>query len=436
MAERLTLDCEAVVQGGDGLARHEGQVVFVPGALPGERVEVAVTKRQRGFLRAALREVLTPSASRRPFDCEHEVHQGCGGCGFRHVADAESLALKAGAAHQALERIAKRTWPVPALHPAPLDASRRRVRYHLDGPRLGLYRRGSHEVVETPGCLAAAPALAAAAAGISRALADAAFAGPAPDSLLVEDTGAGVFAAWQGLCPGPAERALTELVARGVLAGAVLGAGGAAARVLGAAWIDEALSGDEAATPGLVLRRRPGTFSQANAAANSALRAVVAAAVRDAGARRVLDLYAGSGNLTLALAPHAGHVVGVELEGDAVAGLRAGIALNELSHVEAVAADLRDGLPAEVAGQSWDAVVLDPPRTGARALMAELAALAPPTLVYVSCAPACLARDIAELGGAYVVEALHAIDMFPRTPHLELVAVLRRRSGDPERAPA
>lgn len=427
MADHLTLDVVAVVQGGDGLARHEGQVVFVPGALPGERVEAVVRKRQRGFLRAELREVVAPSASRRALDCEHEQHGGCGGCGFRHVADADAFALKAGAAQQALERISKRPWPAPVLHPAPLDGARRRVRYHLDGPRLGLYRRGSHEIVEVPRCLAASPAVTAAAACISRALADAAFRGPAPDSLLVEDTAAGVFAAWHGRCPASVERAFAELVAGGALAGAVLGAGGPAPRYVGAEWIDEVLPAGSGAA-GLILRRRPGTFSQANAAANAALRELVARAVRTSGARRVLDLYAGSGNLTLALAPHAEHVAAAELEGEAVAGLRAGIALNALSHVEAVAADLRDGIPTVLSERFWDAVVLDPPRTGARSLMASLAAQAAPTLVYVSCAPACLARDVAALGEDYAVDALHAVDMFPRTPHLELVAVLRRRS--------
>ncbi len=174
----------------------------------------------------------------------------------------------------------------------------------------------------------------------------------------------------------------------------------------------------------------PTSFFQTNARAAGVLVEEVLAAV-PAGCRRVLDLYAGAGLFALPLATRGHQVVAVEENRDAVAGAEAALRLNRVSPraCRFVAARVEDAKSRLGAG-GWDAVVLDPPRQGCAPSALEWigGALRPSRIVYVSCHPAALARDLAWLSSAYAVDAVRPVDMFPHTPHIEAVAVLRNRS--------
>jgi 23S rRNA (uracil1939-C5)-methyltransferase len=178
----------------------------------------------------------------------------------------------------------------------------------------------------------------------------------------------------------------------------------------------------------------PRAFFQPNTLQAEVLYAkVVEAAQLDGGSQRVLDLYCGTGTIGLCLSPYCASVTGVELVADAVDNARRNASHNGLSNVTFHAGDAGDVLSGALAGQTFDLVVVDPPRSGLKtSALEQLAALGIPRLVYVSCSPASLARDLRLLlGRGYVLDGpLEPVDMFPHTPHVETVARLVRAGGE------
>lgn len=429
------LTIETLAFGGDGIARtDEGKVVFVERALPGEQVEVRTLFEKSSFAKAQITSLLTASPERRADDCVHEMESSCGGCGFRHVRDDDALRLKAEAARSTMTKIGRDVaWPEPTLHLAPtLYGSRTRVRFQIERARLGFYRRGSHSLVQIPECHAVAPEILAVVDALESVLARA--PSTPVNELLVEQVGGTTWVCWEGLAQPEQIEALAALVDAGTV-------GGVCVRrkrhghTVGPQWMEASrtISLPEG-TRTLKMRRKVGTFGQAHHGVNAQLCEHVLSRMRaindEATCKRVLDLYAGSGNLTLVAALLAEMVVGVETEADAVEGLKASAALNDLAHVSGIKHDLRHGLPSEVAAQPFDLVILDPPRTGARDVLEGLLTMAPRDILYVSCSPPHLARDAQALTLGYRLIGLDAFDMFPRTPHLEMVAHWRRREGD------
>ncbi len=337
------------------------------------------------------------------------------------MVDGRSLELKAQAALSAVRRVGPTLeWPDLTRFPSPLDATRCRVRFHVEGGRLGLYRSGTHELVRVPQCAAAMPVILEAVEALEGVLAEAP-SEPAPDTVLVENAESGVYVAWQGGA-GPVQLAgLDRLVTEGRFAG-VLCRRRRWYRVLGKGWIESRWDAHD-----LVFRRRIGTFVQANPVANEQIRAQLLTLLKAVGADSVLDLYAGSGNLTLVAALAAKQVLGVEVDREGLAGLRDSAERNKLTNVSTYRRDLRQGFTRRLACHECDVVVLDPPRAGAREIADSLAQLGAKHIFYISCAPANLARDAASLAERYEVARLDAFDMFPRTPHVELLAHFRRR---------
>lgn len=413
----------SLAYGGEGVARHDGKVVFVEGALPGETVTASTLEARARFERAALSSVLQAAPERRSPDCPHEA-EGCGGCGFRHVADAHSLPLKAASARSAVERIARSVeWPEFALHPAAsLDHSRRRLRLHNDAEgRVGLYKRGSHDLVSIGSCRAVVPSLLAALPRLEDML-RAAHTEQRPATLLVEQVAKGLALEWSGSL-GPLQRqGLTVLVEEGVFVGVRVRQRGRIEH-LGTGWVQE----PPVVAGGVSLRRRIGAFSQATAEGNASLHRAVREWTAEITPSHLLELYAGSGNLTLAAYPACEAVTAVEIEGPALESLRRNIQDLSLDRVRAYERDLRRGFTNRMRTTPVDAVLLDPPRAGAKEVIDGVLGLKPREILYVSCSPPHMARDVERLAGNYRVVSVGAIDLFPRTPQLELVVRLARR---------
>jgi 23S rRNA (uracil1939-C5)-methyltransferase len=423
----MELDIIDLAAGGRGLARQaDGRVVFVAGALKGEKVSARVVAEKRQYLEAETIQVLEASPDRVEPACAH--YGRCGGCDLMHLAYPAQVQAKADWAVQSLQRL---DMPgQPEIQPSPMEwGYRHRVRFQVKDGVIGFFARASHELVEVAYCPVAA-------SGINNFL---------------DHLSGGVLAEWpnlvwlevltgyegqvlaaaglESMLPDESLNALKQALGQAGATGARLYAGERAE-----AWTYDQGSGlvyyEE---EGLSLRAYPGIFSQVNWPANELLIAkVVAAAGEPWGQERALDLYAGAGNFALPLAAREWGVLAVE--GDAQA-VKAGRELSRETGLDQAVIFSRGQVGREVgnqarAGETCELAVLDPPRAGAKGLMKDLAALNPQRVIYVSCHAAALARDAARLIDAgYHISDLCVIDMFPQTSHLESVLVLERNDA-------
>lgn len=419
----VEVDVTAFAHGGHGVARHEGQVLFVRHALPGERVRARVTSAGAGerFLRADAVEVLTASSDRVEPPCPWAGPGRCGGCDLQHVSLEGQRALKAGVVREQLSRLAGLEVEV-SVEPVPGDVGgldwRTRVEFAVDGSgRAGLRRHRSHDVVPVDHCRIASAGVDTVRAterswpGVEAVDVVAPSVGeplavPLPEDDRVPVVTERVVASWTGAEGEPVvlDRAFT-LSARG--------------------------------------------FWQVHPGAPATFLAAVMGELRVRPGERALDLYCGVGLFAAALAEAVGptgQVVAVESDRTTTAHARDNLAMHPQVAVLTARVDDAFGVPrpsrkgpgrrgasprrqarSPLLPPSADVVVLDPPRTGAgRGVCLEVARLRPRAITYVACDPAALARDTAVLLEAgYRLDGLRAFDAFPMTHHVECVAVFR-----------
>jgi 23S rRNA (uracil1939-C5)-methyltransferase len=414
----LSLSVERLTFGFDALAHHERQVVFVPYAAPGDRILAEVIERHAGYLRARVAAVDAPGPARVLPGCRY--FPTCGGCQWQHVAPAAQREAKRAVVAEQLERIAGvRDAEIVPIEPAPSDwGYRTRITLAVEGRRAGYLRARSHALVAIDDCPIAAPVLSE-HLEVAREWIAALRVALRRVTIAVAPGGV-AFAAVAAGRPGPADQAASEtlMVRTGSLRGVVIGGSGV-----------RLVAGDPRVRvelePGLDLEVPADVFTQVNAGANQMLiRAVLALGGFRAG-ERVLDLYCGAGNLSLPLARRGVSVHGVERETIAVDAARANAERLGLGTATFESAAVAAALSRTGAG-SRDAVVLDPPRAGAADAVAPLAALRAPRILYVSCDPATLARDVrALIACGYRLARAQPVDLFPQTYHVETVAELR-----------
>ncbi|HET8759936.1 MAG TPA: class I SAM-dependent RNA methyltransferase [Nitrospiria bacterium] len=422
--ERLSLTVDKVIHGGRGMGRSAGCPVFVGGTLPGERIEARVTARRKGYLEAAVERVLAPSTDRIEAPCA--AYPACGGCQLQHAGYSAQLALKRALVQETLQRVGGVALDVPPLIPSPEPFGYRlRAQIKIDRrsgpPVLGFYAAGSHRVVPAPTCLVLHPRLQEALSILQGFAArdDPRLNGVREVELQTTSCADDGLIVLHGDSFRPASlRTLARDLRASAPVRGLVAYSRRGRRVEGADWLDETVDG-------VRCRVSDRTFLQINAGVNAALIATVAAWAALTGRERVVDLYAGFGNLSLPLARH-GVVTAVESSPSAVADARWNARAS--------------GRPVHVVGQSvdeWspkpddrrpDLVVMDPPRSGlTRAALSRVLMLAAPRLLYVSCEPATLARDVKRLVQAgYAVRRIVGFDMFPQTAHAETVAELSK----------
>jgi 23S rRNA (uracil1939-C5)-methyltransferase len=413
----LVLDIERLTFGLDALAHHGRQVVFVPYAAPGDRVQAEVVERRGGYLRARIATVLVAGPARVLPGCRW--FPTCGGCQWQHVAPPAQRDAKAAIVAEQLARVAGvRDAEVLPTVPSPADWHyRARITLAVEGRRAGYRRARSHDLVEIADCPLADPVVSAHLEAARAWVA--ALRVPLRRVTLSAAPGGIVLAAAATAPPGPADLDASEaLLARVASVRGTVVTGAGARLVAGDPTVRVALE------PGLALEAPADVFTQVNPGANRRLVETVVAFGAVGPGARVLDLYCGAGNLSLPLARRGATVLGIERSRVAVEAARANAARLRLA-----AATFRTGEVARVLGDlppgSVDAVVLDPPRRGAAEAVPALTALRPPCLLYVSCDPATLARDVrAFLAGGYRLGRVQPIDVFPQTYHVEAVAEL------------
>lgn len=427
---------------GLGVARVEGQVVFVHGGVRGEVCRIRVMKVLKHLAYARVEEVLTPSPARVEPDCPH--YPACGGCDFRHITYAEELEAKRRRVEDALRRVGGAEVSVTEiLGSEAVDGCRNKCQFPVSRQGLaGFYRARSHEVIPAADCRAQAPQARAAARAVEGYLAE--YHVPAYD----ETTGEGLLRHIY-VRTSRAGRALVCLVVNGGAlpheaelvkrlreacpdcVGVVLSENTRATNVvLGdcyrTLWGEDAL---EDTLCGHTFRLAIPAFYQVNVPQAERLYAKAAELAGLTGAETVLELYCGAGTITLTLAERAKRVIGAEIVPGAVENARENARRNGVDNAEFFcgdAADVAEKLASE--GLRPNVVVVDPPRKGLEEpVIASVAAMAPDRVVYVSCDCATLARDVkrfASLG--YRLERAVAVDMFPRTRHVETVVLLTR----------
>jgi 23S rRNA (uracil1939-C5)-methyltransferase len=410
--QTIHLAVDRVAHGGAALGRHESRVIFVEGAIPGEMVQAAITEDKGRFAHARLVEVISPSPDRVTPRCPHVPE--CGGCQWQHIAYPQQLALKTDVVRDQLTRIAGvADPPVRSTIASPLAwAYRNRVTFSVgDDDRLGFQRAASHDVIPIDECHIADPRIMAVyddmdlnLPGLIRLTM---LAGSAEDDLLIafetqNDEQPSLSADFPISC--------VHLVS---------GPEAIPVNLVGNNHVTHQLAGQS-------YRVSAGRFFQVNSAVAEMLVELVLKWLDPHPDGIFLDAYCGVGLFTLPLAERTGLVGAVELDPGATEDLI--LNLGERENVEVIEGPVEAVLPDLVASEPLDGAILDPPRQGLNvAVIDALAAGGPPRLVYVSCDPATLARDIKRLSrGGYTLNDVQPIDMFPQTYHIETVTLLSR----------
>jgi 23S rRNA (uracil1939-C5)-methyltransferase len=417
--ERLEGRVRDVVQSGDAVVETSRGLVFARGALTGERVLVSLDGKPGRLLRGRLVSVLEPVAERVASPCAHALR--CGGCPLMHASSHAQHALKQRFLRDALVKAGAPADLQVAFHASPsaLHYRRRaRLAFRVAGKarELGYRRERSHEIIDVSDCVVLEPGIERARLALRDVLLPA-LVGSGEVSLALGARGGAVAVLH---CPEPqpstAYAACQALVRDGALEGISLYAAGATAP----ARFGEVVEWSEA-VDGAPLEGTEGGFSQAQDSINRLLVARVTELAHTAGAR-VLELFAGHGNFTVLLAREAESYTAVEQDAAAVAALRRNLSARSLK------AKVVEGDAARHVGTgALDVLVLDPPRAGAPGVLAQAAQRKPRRIVYVSCDPATLGRDVGEaLAAGYRIEVAEAFDMFPNTADLESVVLLTR----------
>jgi len=414
----------SLAYGAHGVGKLDGKTIFVRGVVPGEEVEVVITEDHDRYAYADLVRVVTPSPDRRTPPCMYLPQ--CGGCPWQHVDYPAQQRAKERNLRDALERIGR--WPdanVTAIHSAgPEYHYRGRLSLRTADRRVGFYAAGSHDLVPIERCMIAAPTVDAAIAAAQDLVAHVPEAIRRIEILACEKAGDVILAGEvEGTASAETAAFIQPWLARqSGIAGVVLHG-----RRWRHAWGRDSIVVRPEAD--VEIKASAGSFTQVNPQANRAL----VARVLELGAftedDRVLDLYAGIGNLSVPIARRARHVIAVEQNPLAANDARTNSRANRLGNLKMITATTRRALEDLVASRDrFEVIVLDPPRNGAAEAIDAIVALAPQRLVYVSCNPTTLARDLARLRPTFDFDVVEPVDLFPHSYHMETIARGYRRS--------
>ena len=403
----MQLELTDIAPTGEAIGRHEGMVIFVPYSLPGELVEIELVHRRRSYARARLIKVLRPSPNRVVPACPY--FGACGGCEWQHVDIETQRSFKTQAIKEQFKRIGK----LPDVDVRPCLGADQPYHYRNHTQLIvspqghpGFNKAGTNQVVEIDACPITDDRL---------------------NDLLVPHAGS----------PSAFEQAIQQARQHGILLNlrdVHLRAGsGAHERMI---LLEEQDGRSTVAYGQTSLHERvgendyaisPASFFQVNTAVATLLVQEVLSSLALSGHEHVLDLYCGVGLFSLPISVKAGFVLGVESNPVAIRDARLNLATS--SHAQFMVADVADALTQdEITSHTWDAVVMDPPRAGVSyAALQRLLALHIPQIVYVSCDPATLARDVRIcVDQGYTVKRIQPFDMFPQTHHVECVVTLSK----------
>ncbi|HCF8016045.1 23S rRNA (uracil(1939)-C(5))-methyltransferase RlmD [Klebsiella aerogenes] len=404
---------------GQGVARHQGKALFIPGLLPQEQAEVVLVEDKKQYARAQVKRRLNDSPQRVAPRCPH--FGVCGGCQQQHA----SIELQQQSKRAALSRLMKRD--VDDIIAAEPWGYRRRARLSLNYQpktqqlQMGFRKANSSEIIDVVQCPVLAPQLEALLPAVRECLTSLQSQRQLGHVELVQADNGPLMVLRHTAALTAADKEKLERFSQ---------THGLSLYLAPQSEILEHIRGDETwyTSDGLRLVFSPRDFIQVNDGVNQKMVRTALAWLDIQPQDRVLDLFCGMGNFTLPLAKAAASVVGVEGVPALVAKGRENAALNGLQNVTF----FHENLEEDVTRQTWakhgfDKILLDPARAGAPGVMAHIIKLAPRRVVYVSCNPATLARDSeALLQAGYRIQRLAMLDMFPHTGHLESIVLFER----------
>ena len=432
----MQITIEKLVYGGDGLARlaadehGRGKAVFAPFVLEGEIIEASLVEEKRGFARAQAGTILRPSPQRVEPQCPY--FRRCGGCHYQHASYDHQVEIKASILKENLRRLAKVELETELIvHPSPPWHYRNRARLKVQSVpefALGYHRFNSHELLPVEQCPISSPLINRAisrlwavgrAGSVPAEISEIEFFADADDTNLLVECYCALGTSVE-LAQESAEQlklALPETLGVAMFPALRPGATQTESKPLALAGAGELTYGTQSAS----YRVSAGAFFQVNRHLTDELIKLVTEG-RSGG--MALDLYAGVGLFSTVVARSFAQVIAVEASPTSFADLK----YNSPRNVKAVRATTEEFLRKEAGRWKPDLVVVDPPRAGlGESVVSGLAALSAPRMVYVSCDPATLARDLKSLlSSGYRVEQAHLVDLFPQTYHLESVFCLVR----------
>jgi len=425
MVRKVQVPIESVAFKGYGVARIHGKVVFVPYTVTGDKAWIEVVEEKKEYSMGRLVEMIEPSPWRVAPPCPY--FGSCGGCQWQHIDYLAQGELKKEILRDILQRLG-RLKEIPSirimLSPKPYDY-RIRIQLKVKGKAIGYYQERSHRIVEIDRCPISHPLVNQ----IIQELREESAALSRMEEIEINvspEEGRGVILFHPHSCDRRTEHFMKEfLQGHPILRGIALSRKGGV-NFFG----DPALNltihlSREGEKRNLKLRISPGSFSQVHPEQNEALIQTVLQFSEVNQGDRVLDLYAGVGNLTLPLATRARGVLGIEENRVAVEDARFNAERNGMNHCDFIYGRVEDVF------RNWkketpDLIVLDPPRTGCKTILDQLVRWKPRKIIYVSCEPTTFSRDLrlfSERG--YSLQRLGLIDMFPQTYHMEVVGLLK-----------
>ncbi|HAS74048.1 MAG TPA: 23S rRNA (uracil(1939)-C(5))-methyltransferase RlmD [Clostridiales bacterium UBA8960] len=439
---------EDIGDDGEGIGRHEGMTVFVEGALPGDRVLCTIDKQKKNFAKAKVDQIIAFSKERVKAPCP--VYSLCGGCQIQDLSYSAQLKLKENMVINTLKRVGHISDVVVSPIIGMKDAFRYRNKgtYPVQGtheqPMIGFYKKHSHSVVDVKDCLLQDAKNEAIIATIRKYMKDFKVSpfnpkrgdGVIKNIMIRKSDATGEFMVV--IVTNGRKLAMTKTLVNLLTAAepkivsiiqnihsgqSVKGLGDEMKLLYGKETIRDAIGG-------LWFDISSRSFYQVNAKQTEILYSKVLEFANLSGEENVVELYSGTGTISMFLAKKAKHVYGIEIVGDAIEDANKNAAVNQIENVSFIMGNAEEEIEKLYSeGHEADVIVVDPPRAGCDSKVIEtMLKLAPKRIVYVSCKPSTLARDLKMLcdAGDYVIENVQPIDVFGHTVHVETVVSLSK----------
>jgi 23S rRNA (uracil1939-C5)-methyltransferase len=414
----LPVTAESPAYGGLSIARPEGAVLFIKGAIPGETVEIRVDEQKKDYSFCTATDILSPSRDRVKPSCEH--FGVCGGCQLQYIDYPRQVTLKEEIILDCVRRLAKTDLPLsPALFSSTPWAYRRRGQFKISGPSIGFFREKTRDVVDIDKCPLMVREINDLLSGVSILLKSdkRIFQGISELHITYGDNGIALMKTGAKIAGKPE---LTELLPRLM----DIGFKGVCVEFENR---KPEYTGSHHTTfdlNGLKYGVSQQTFFQSHWELNCRLVKLVSEGLQPLAGKMIIDLYSGAGNFTLPLAHGAQEVIAVEESAAAIEDGKRNAKLNNIVNcrfIKSTAERFNEKAPPGV-------LILDPPRSGlTKNVMNKVLELEAESIVYISCNPSTFARDLKTLLAKYEPESLRLVDFFPQTYHIESVGFFRLR---------